>query len=112
MDTFSFCHSTSTAAPMKLGLRLLTCAPLVFAFRFDLTVDCVAFAWILSILTAHVTMLRALIRSWRGVYVCESRCTRTRVQFKNPHSWEHWGEYFGCVRTHFQAFMNQAEIFF
>src|SRR4029434_3398353 len=22
---------------------------------------------------------------WRGVYVCKSRCTRTCVQFKNPH---------------------------
>src|SRR4029434_5541034 len=52
-----------------------------------------------------------LIRSWRGVYVCKSRCTRTRFQFQKPRPGEHSSEHFCCVRTHFQAFMNQAEIF-
>src|SRR4029434_10961776 len=52
-----------------------------------------------------------LIRSWRGVYVCKSRCTRTRFQFQKPRPGEHSSEHIGCVRTHFQAFMNQAEIF-
>ena len=37
----------------------------------------------------------ALIRSWRGVSVCKFRCMRKRFQ----------------LRTHFQAFMNPAEIF-
>src|SRR4029434_7766866 len=36
MDTSTFCDSTSTSALVKLGLRLLTCAPPVFAFRFDM----------------------------------------------------------------------------
>src|SRR4029434_6604924 len=88
MDTSTSCNSTSTSAPVKLDLRLLEqCS--------------------LSALT-----LRALIRSWQGMYVCKSRCKRTRVQFKNPHSGEHCREHFRCERTHFQAFMNQAEIFF
>src|SRR4029434_7568604 len=56
--------------------------------------------------------LRALIRSWQGVYVCKSWCTRTRFQFKKPLPGEHSSEHFCCLRTHFQAFMNLAEIFF
>src|SRR4029434_5149172 len=43
MDTSTSCDSTSTSAPVRLGLRLLTCAPPVFAFCFHMTVDCVAF---------------------------------------------------------------------
>src|SRR4029434_8284281 len=108
MDTSTSCNSTSTSAPVKLDLRLLdrcslsALTPLAYELlscrfgRFRL----------------H-TLLRlcALIRSWQGVYLCKSRCTRTRVQFKNPHSGEHCREHFICVRTHFQAFMNLAEIF-
>src|SRR4029434_7035192 len=60
----------------------------VLAFRFDMTRFRVAFAWIRSILTAHVTTVACPYKG-RGMYVCKSRCTRTRVQFKNPHSGEH-----------------------
>src|SRR4029434_4029209 len=55
--------------------------------------------------------LRALISSWRGVYVCKSRCTRTRFQFKKTLPGEHSSEHFCCVGTHFQAFMNPVEVF-
>ena len=60
----------------------------VLAFRFDMTRFRLAFAWIRSILTAHV-MVACPYKELAGVYVCKSRCTRTRVQFKNPHSGEH-----------------------
>ena len=56
--------------------------------------------------------LRALIRCWRGVYVCKSRCTRTRFQFKKTLPGEHSSEHFCCVGTHVQAFMNLVEVFF
>src|SRR4029434_9167762 len=56
--------------------------------------------------------LRALIRSWQGVYVCKFRSTRTRFQFKKTLPGEHSSEHFCCLRTHFQAFMNLAEMFF
>ena len=56
--------------------------------------------------------LRVLIRSWRGVYVCKSRCTRTRFQFKKTLPGEHSSEHFCCVGTHVQAFMNLVEVFF
>src|SRR4029434_5326292 len=56
--------------------------------------------------------LRALISSCQGVYVCKFRSTRTRFQFKKPLPGEHNSEHFCCLRTHFQAFMNLAEIFF
>src|SRR4029434_4441081 len=39
-----------------------------------------------------VLWLQALIRSWRGVYVCKCRCTRTPVNLRIsgiPHSGEH-----------------------
>src|SRR4029434_6716953 len=109
MDTSTSCNSTSTSAPVKLDLRLLDRCSLsaLTPLAYEL-LSCRFGRFRLHTLLR----LRALIRSWRGVYVCKSRCTRTRVQFKNPHSGEHWGAHFGCVRTHFQAFMNQAEIFF
>src|SRR4029434_11113111 len=109
MDTSTSCDSTSTSAPVKLDLHLLDRCPLS------------ALTWLAFGLLSrgfgrfrlHTSLrLRALIRSWQGVYLCKSRCTRTRVQFKNPHSGEHCREHFGCVRTHFQPFMNQAESFF
>src|SRR4029434_8824115 len=56
--------------------------------------------------------LRALIRSWQGVYVCKLRSTRTRFQFKKTLPVEHSSEHFCCVGTHFQAFMNLADVFF
>ena len=55
--------------------------------------------------------LRALIRSWRGVYVCKFRSTRTRFQFKKTLPVEHSSEHFCCVGTHFQAFMNLSDVF-
>ena len=109
MDTSTFCNSTSTSALVKLGLCLLD--------RCSLS----ALTWLAFELhlrgfgrfRLHTSLrLRALIRSWRGVYVCKSRCTRTRFQFKKPHSGEHSWEHFGCVWMHFQAFMNLAEICF
>src|SRR4029434_8258975 len=116
MDTSTFCDSTSTPAPVKLGLRLLTCAPPGFAFRFDMTVDCVAYELLscrFGRFRLHTSLrLRALIRSWQGVYVCKSRCTRTRFQFKKPHSGEHSSEPLSCVRKPFRAFINPAEVFF
>src|SRR4029434_2639443 len=43
--------------------------------------------------TRHYGCVRALIRSWRGVFVCKFRSTRTRFQFKKTlpveHSLEH-----------------------
>src|SRR4029434_3789574 len=39
------------------------------------------------------------------------RCTITRFQFKKPLPGEHSSEHC-CVRTHFQVFMNLADIFF
>src|SRR4029434_6343382 len=74
MDTSTSCNSTSTSAPVKLDLRLLDwCSLSTFELlshgfgRFRL----------------HTSLrLRALIRSWWGVYVCKFRCTSTRVQFK------------------------------
>src|SRR4029434_776419 len=87
MDTSSSCNSTSTSAPVKLDLRLLEqCS--------------------LSALT-----LRALIRSWQGMYVCKSRCARTRFQFKKTLPGEHSPENFYCVGPHFQACMNLADVF-
>src|SRR4029434_1309182 len=55
--------------------------------------------------------LRALIRSWQGVYVCKFRSTRTRFQFKKTLPGEHSPENFCCVGPHFQAFMNLADVF-
>src|SRR4029434_1655356 len=46
------------------------------------------------------------------VYVCKSRCTRTRFQFKKTLPGEHSSEHFCWIGTHFQAFMNFAEVFF
>ena len=69
----------------------------------------VAFAWTLRCMSLR---LRALIRCWRGVYVCKSRCTRTRFQFKKTLPGEHSSEHFWCVGTHVQAFMNLVEVFF
>ena len=56
--------------------------------------------------------LRALIRSWQGVYVCKFRSTRTRFQFKKTLPVEHSPEHFCCIGTHFQAFMNLSDVFF
>src|SRR4029434_1979740 len=56
--------------------------------------------------------LRALIRSWQGVYVCKFRSTRMRFQFKKTLPVEHSSEHFCCVGTHFQAFMNLSDVFF
>src|SRR4029434_6733321 len=53
-----------------------------------------------------------LIRSWRGVYLCKFRSTRTRFQLKKTLPVEHTSEHFCCVGTHFQAFMNLADVFF
>src|SRR4029434_3530787 len=55
--------------------------------------------------------LRALIRSWQGVYVCKFRSTRTRFQFKKTLPGEHSPENFCCVGPHFQACMNLADVF-
>src|SRR4029434_2703476 len=55
--------------------------------------------------------LRALIRSWQGVYVCKFRSTRTRFQFKKTLPGEHSPEKFCCVGPHFQACMNLADVF-
>src|SRR4029434_5310293 len=55
--------------------------------------------------------LRALIRSWQGVYVCKFRSTRTRFQFKKTLPREHSPENFCCVGPHFQACMNLADVF-
>src|SRR4029434_10191865 len=55
--------------------------------------------------------LRALIRSWRGVYVCKFRSTRTRFQFKKTLPVEHSSEHFCCLGPHFQACMNLADVF-
>src|SRR4029434_6854782 len=109
MDTSTSCNSTSTSAPVKLDLRLLdrcslsALTPLAYELllcrfgRFRL----------------HTSLrLRALIRSWRGVYICNSRCTRTRFQFKKTLPGKLSSEHFCCVGTHFQAFMNLAEVFF
>src|SRR4029434_108731 len=109
MDTSTFCNSTSTSAPVKIGLRLLASALPVFAFRFDMILislkllsHCLCILCIL-----HTSLrLRALIRSWQGVYVCKFRSTRTRFQFKKTLPGEHSPENFCCVGTHFQAFMN------
>src|SRR4029434_4024824 len=103
MDTSTSCNSTSTSAPVRLDLRLLDrCSLSALTLVDSVDFDCTRYyGWV---------PLGAL--SWRGVYLCKSRCTRTRVQFKNPHSGEHCREHFGCVRTHFQPFMNQAESFF
>src|SRR4029434_10092155 len=116
MDTSTFCDSTSTSAPLKLGLRLLTCTPPVYAFRFDMTVDCVAFELLscrFGRFRLHTSLrLRALIRSCRGVYVCKFRGMRTRFQFNKTLPVEHSSEHFCCVGTHFQAFMNLLDVFF
>src|SRR4029434_4018378 len=115
MDTSTFCDSTSTSAPVKLGLHLLTCAPPAFAFRFDMTVDCVALELLsrgFGRFRLHTSLrLRALIRSWQGVYVCKFRSTRTRFQFKKTLPGEHSPENFCCVGPHFQACMNLADVF-
>src|SRR4029434_634243 len=104
MDTSTSCNSTSTSAPVKLDLRLLDwCSLSTFELlshgfgRFRL----------------HTSLrLRALIRSWWGVYVCKFRSTRTCFQFKKTLPVEHSSEHFCCVGTHFQAFMNLADVFF
>src|SRR4029434_6566040 len=109
MDISTSCNSTSTSAPVKLDLRLLDRRPLS------------ALTWLAFDLLSHgfgrfrlhtSLRVRALIRSWAGVYLCKSRCTRARFQFKKPHLGEHSLEHFCCVRTHFQAFMNLADMFF
>src|SRR4029434_7056158 len=79
MDTYSSCNSTSTSALVKLDLRLLDQCSLsaLTGLAFELPL-CGYGRFRL-----HTSLLwRALIRSWRGVYVCKSRCTRTRFQFK------------------------------
>src|SRR4029434_9148917 len=55
--------------------------------------------------------LCALISSCRGVYVCKFRSTRTRFQFRKTLPVEHSSEHFGCIGTHFQAFMNLVDVF-
>src|SRR4029434_3611211 len=110
MDTSTSCNSTSTSAPVKLELRLLYRCSLS-AFRFDMTRFRVAFVWIRSIPTAHVTTVTCPYNELSGVYVCTFRCTRTRFQFKKPLPGEHSSEHFYCLRTHFQAFMNLVDIF-
>ena len=57
-------------------------------------------------------LLRGLIRSCWGVYVCKFRSTRTRFQLKHFFPGEHSSENFCCVGTHFKAFMNLADVFF
>src|SRR4029434_606951 len=89
MDTSTFCNSTSTSAPVKLGLRLL-CLPVFtgsILISLKLLLRCL---W-----SVHKLQLHALIRSWRSVSVCKFRYMRARFQ----------------LRTHCQAFMNPAEIF-
>src|SRR4029434_5987150 len=82
----------------------------VLAFRFDMTWFRVAFTWIRFRL--HTSLrLRALIRSWQGVYVCKFRSTRTRFQFKKTLPGEHSPENFCCLGPHFQACMNLADVF-
>src|SRR4029434_10431127 len=77
MDPSTSCNSTSTSAPVKLGLRLP-----VLAFRFDMIL--ISLKLLLRCLWSVYTLqLHALIRSGRGVSVCKFRCMRTRVQFKN-----------------------------
>ena len=109
MDTSSSCNSTSTSALVKLDLRLLD--------RYSLS----ALTWLayellsrgLGRFRQHTSLwLRALIRSWQGVYVCKFRSTRTRFQFKKTLPGEHSSEHFCCVGTHVQAFMNLVEVFF
>src|SRR4029434_9913010 len=108
MDTSTSCNSTSTSAPVKLDLRLLdrcslsALTPLAYELlscrfgRFRL----------------HTSLrLRALIRSWQGVYVCKFRRTRTRFQFKKTLPGEHSPENFCCVGPYFQACMNLADVF-
>src|SRR4029434_11136037 len=108
MDTFTSCNSTSTSAPVKLDLHLL-----VLAFRFDMTRLRVAFVCGLGRIRQHTSLrLRALIMSWRGVYVCKFRSTRTGFQLKKNLPVEHSSEHFCCVGTHFEAFMNLADVFF
>ena len=80
MDTSTSCNSTSTSALVKLDLRLLDRCSLsaLTWLAYELLSCRFGRFWL------HTSVrLRALIRSWQGVYVCKSRCTRTRVQFKN-----------------------------
>src|SRR4029434_254991 len=109
MHTSTSCNSTSTSAPVKLDLRLLERCTLS-------ALTCLAFELhsrgFDRVRLSTSLRLCALIRSWRGVYVCKFRCTRTRIQFKKPLPGEHSSEHFCCVRTHFQASMNSADMFF
>src|SRR4029434_660696 len=109
MDTSTSCNSTSTSAPVKLDLHLLDRCPLS------------ALTWLAFDLLSrgfgrfrlHTSLrLRALIRSWQGVYVCKFRSMRTRFQFKKTLPGEHSPEHFCCVGPHFQAFRNLADVFF
>src|SRR4029434_5611821 len=84
----------------------------VLAFRFDMTRLRVAFVCGLGRIRQHTSLrLRALIMSWRGVYVCKFRSTRTGFQLKKNLPVEHSSEHFCCVGTHFEAFMNLADVF-
>src|SRR4029434_8077169 len=106
MDTSTSCNSTSTSAPVKLDLRLLDRCSLSALTPLAYELLSCRFGQF----RLHTSLrLRALIRSWRGVYVYKSRCTRTHFQFKKPLPGEHSSEHFCCVGTHFQAFMNPAE---
>src|SRR4029434_10606782 len=109
MDTSTFCNSTSTSAPVKLGLRLLDrCS---FSC-FDMTVTFKVLSCGFCRFRLHTSLrLRALARSWQGVYVCKFRSTRTRFQFKKTLPGEHSPENFCCVGPHFQACMNLADVF-
>src|SRR4029434_1051954 len=106
MDTSTFCNSTSTSAPVKLGLRLP-----VLVFRFDMILISLK---LLSrcLWRVHNLMIHPLICSCRCVSVCKFMCMRTLFQFKKTLPGEHSSEHFCCVGTHFQAFMNPVEVFF
>src|SRR4029434_4990010 len=83
----------------------------VFAFRFDMILNSLKLLSLCLWILRTSLRLRALIRSWQGVYVCKFRSTRTRFQFKKTLSGEHSPENFCCVGPHFQACMNLADVF-
>src|SRR4029434_9265529 len=108
MDTSTSCNSTSTSAPVQLDLRLLD-------RRSHSPWTCLAYELLscrFGQFRLHTSLwLRALIRSWQGVYVCKFRSTRTRFQFKKTLPGEHSPENFCCVGPHFQACMNLSDVF-
>src|SRR4029434_6462832 len=110
MDTSTSCKSTSTSAPVKLGLCLLDQCSLC---HFDMIlISLKLLSCRFGRFRLHTSLrLRALIRSWQGVYVCKFRRTRTRFQFKKTLPGEHSPENFCCVGPHFQACMNLADVF-